>query len=531
MFSDYSHHGLAVGLAALAILLASTPAAAADPAPFEVHDLSLWLIDAAGKTANAKAAFASALPASVNTLRTGSPSAADRRQAPICLITFHGQPASDLDVDLRTRSGSFLAHWPPGEGLPNRVRWAGTPPFDLVKQPDDPAELAFVDADHWIGQARQADGLYVKRGARTERFLAYDLELNLTSPVRLEGGPDKYRVINTTDRPVYDVLVSRDTPEGRRVAWIDKLPPTAAPATVAPAPAVPPVEAPQPAQPGDVDDLFTPAAEADPFAEPPAGEKPAEPAAPPAEAPASPAEAPADEDPFGDGPSAPAEAAPAEAAPPAEAPTTAPVKPMEVKLFGGLPRAKPLGGIEVALSPPVPADSPAEMTAALSERLTRAGLSADEVKLFVDRYAALFFSGKSLVVACRLDPAAIDERVPLSIFPVPKKTVRVAMVVAESVDPALGDEVERLIERLGDPKWPAREAAQQRLLEMGPAAFPGLKKATAHDDPEIAIRAERILLRQKQTPPGQTGAVNAVQMRGGVRVFRGAPRPVIINNN
>ncbi len=143
------------------------------------------------------------------------------------MIRFYGQPATDLDVDMRTKTGTFLAHWPTGEGLPNRLRWAGMPAVELVDRVED-SELAFVDADHWILAAREVPALFVRRGSRAERFLAYDTELNLPAPIKLQGGPDTFTVVNTSDAPVYDVLVSRPTREGRRVAWIDVLPPRAA---------------------------------------------------------------------------------------------------------------------------------------------------------------------------------------------------------------------------------------------------------------------------------------------------------------
>jgi hypothetical protein len=100
------------------------------------------------------------------------------------------------------------------------------------------------------------------------------------------------------------------------------------------------------------------------------------------------------------------------------------------------------------------------------------------------------------VVACRLDSAVVDEKVPLSVFPAPSKTVRATLVVLRNADPQLGQEVDKLIAQLGDPKFSVREAAQERIAEMGPLAITSLLKALNDDDPEIAIRCERILLSQ-----------------------------------
>jgi hypothetical protein len=157
--------------------------------------------------------------------------------------------------------------------------------------------------------------------------------------------------------------------------------------------------------------------------------------------------------------------------------------------------------------------------------LTKAGLTTHEVELFVDHYGALFFESEALVVACRLDSAAVDEKIPLSIFPAPVKTVRVALVLVRNADPRLGQQVDQLIAQLGDPKYSVREAAQARLLELGPLAFGALNKALSHADLEIVIRAERILLNQKQTPDAKAGA--GARLPNGLQVIQAAP--VIIN--
>jgi hypothetical protein len=171
---------------------------------------------------------------------------------------------------------------------------------------------------------------------------------------------------------------------------------------------------------------------------------------------------------------------------------------------GAAPAA--LAGVEVTLSEPLVAgaeETAAKTTAALTERLARRGLNPHEIERFVDNYRSLFFEGESVVVACRLGVGAIDEKIPLSVFPEPTKIVRVAMVVMLNADPQLGNEVERLVAQLGEARFAAREAAQKRLMELGPLAFPTLNQALTHSDLEIVIRVERILLNQNQTPNPQ----------------------------
>ena len=460
------------------LVAAGTSLADEPPGEFEVHDVSLWVLDPGSGVANPRDRYPSALPVTVASNRTAKASRAARSTAPVGVMTFHGQPAKELDVDLRTRSGSFIAHWPPGESLPNRLRWAGTPPFDLVESVKSEADMVFVDADHWFGRARQGDALYVKHGARTERFLAYDAELRLGSAIQLAAGPDKYRVANKADTPMYDVFIVKATPEGCRVAWLDELPPAAALAATA-KPKKPESE-PKADEP-DTSALFDDDVDRKPDEQAPKAA--AEEATPDA-----PQEVPAEKK--------PADARPAAAKPKELQLFGGLPKKLEAKLlkakaaggkpgsglFGGLPQPKPAQGIEVTLSAPLTADSPAAVertVGELSARLTKAGLTEHEVSLFVERYAPLFFAGDGVVVGARLAASEVDGLLPLSVFPVPKKIVRVAMLLERNVDPQMGDQMHQLIAELGSAEFSQREAAQQRLLKLGSVAFPALQERLA----------------------------------------------------
>jgi hypothetical protein len=490
---------------------------------FEVHDLSLWIVDGGAELANPRSIHPSGLPATVNSVRPAPSSLAARRAAPISLITFHGQPTPNLDVDLRTSAGSFLAHWPLGDGVPNHLRWVGTPALNLVDKIDDQSELVFVEQDDWIAKARGGDALYVKRGARAERFLAYDVELTFAAPIVLDGGPDKYKVVNTSDRPLYDVLIARATPEGCRVAWIDVLPPTkvAAPAAPPKPDQKKPAAGAKPALNLFTDTTNELKAEADAELRTAVKKRrAASNAQAEAEVRAAVEKARAAATAQTQAAAAQAKVLGAAAAAPAAAPvvqtpgTTAPKPPV---LFGGLPTATTDKAIEVTLGEPLALDSPesaAKTTRALAERLAKAGLSAHEAESFVDHYHALVFEGQALVVACRLDPAVMDEKIPLSVFPAPAKIVRVGMVLLRNADPQLGPEVDKLIAQLGDRKFSVREAAHRQIAEMGPLAFASLNKALNHADPEIAIRCERILLSQ-----GQQLDAQSPQQQGNLRIF------------
>jgi hypothetical protein len=516
---------------AISLIVASAAQVAADPpkGQFEVHELSLWICDTASPTANARGDFSSAFPPTVNSSRP--PLAADatgRREAPVAMIAFYGQPTADLDVDLRIKSGSFLAHWPASEGVPNRLRWAGSPGVSLIDKVEDETTLSMVGEGHWFRKAREGDALYVRRGARSERFLAYDAELNLPSPVRLQGGPDKYSIINVSGGMLRDVLIVRRTPEGLRVAWLDELPrssattPAAVPAAGRPGrqPSAPNAGGvkqvdPKPAKaPAAAIGLFGTGGKGDAKKSSKNDAAPAKPAsglfggaakaaaAAPKEAPAPAPAAAAANKPAGGlfGGKSPVKAAPKDA-PAGAAPAPAVAQPQGA--------APPVGGVEVTLSAPLPlgsSEAAAATNKALAERLTRAGMTAGEVELFVTRYAPLLFEGSALVVACRIDPGLLDEKVPLSIFPEPTKIVRVAMVLVRNVDPRLGNDVEQLIAQLGDSRFVVRDTAEKQLTELGPLAFEALKKAINHSDMEVVIRAERILLNRSQQALGRVGA-------------------------
>jgi hypothetical protein len=144
---------------------------------------------------------------------------------------------------------------------------------------------------------------------------------------------------------------------------------------------------------------------------------------------------------------------------------------------------------------------------ALSERLQKTGLAKDEVALILSLYSKAFFESEDLVVVYRYPQSFVEEKLPLTLYPEAEKTVRVALVMATSLDPKISDDVEALVAKLGDAKYSEREAATKRLAELGSLAVPMLKDALRNQDQEIVIRAERLLLDQNQSiEPGAAGA-------------------------
>lgn len=73
------------------------------------------------------------------------------------------------------------------------------------------------------------------------------------------------------------------------------------------------------------------------------------------------------------------------------------------------------------------------------------------------------------------------------------------LVLAAPSRQALGQQeqevhIRDLITRLGSEDWNERESATQELVDLGEKALPYLMEARQHEDPEIRIRAKRILM-------------------------------------
>ena len=74
---------------------------------------------------------------------------------------------------------------------------------------------------------------------------------------------------------------------------------------------------------------------------------------------------------------------------------------------------------------------------------------------------------------------------------------------AQDEKPPSEKEIRALIEQLGADSYDEREAAHQKLLEIGEAAEPYLQEALNHPDIEVRIRAEDILRRMRWRLPAE----------------------------
>ena len=441
----------------LVVVLPFSRAQAEDAPPLELHEWSVWLAEPQGKEINTLASHASAMPGVVETERSRRREADKPAPSPVGVMTLYGEPPEVVDIDLRIAAGRPIAQWPRSEGKASRLRWLD---LKLSKELTNREALAYIPEGHWFHQARDLGGLYLqlKKGGRIERFLTYDIEFQTTLAVRLDGNAEQYKVANLGKHPLNDVLLIVPGPEGRRVGWLES---TAAGAGAAGAtPATPAGARAGAAQPAGARAARVVRA----------GNAVVVVAAPPG-----------------------AVAAPVQLPPGANAPAGQPNA-------AGQPAVKETI-TDIAISGPLAVDSDEfkEKTSdELRKRLAAAGLKEAEVNLLHSLYAKHFFESDSIQIVFRMPQEAIDEMTPLTVEPENTKVKRVALVIARNVDPLLRDDVQKLVTDLGDPSYAKREHAEKRLKALGRLAIPNLKEALKNKDTEVVMRAERLLLIQKE---------------------------------
>ncbi len=193
--------------------------------PIEVYEWSVWVGNPAQPALNASRIYNNAMPGVVGTSR---PKLEEKEAAsrfplsPISVVQFFGSEARDVDVDLKVKKGTFLAHWPASNERGGRLQWFKS---DLSNAPPSQIPPSYLPETHWLAKLRNADSaLYLKFESHFERFITYDTELALPIPLRIRGGPDEYTLQNLSGQRLLDVAIIVPTPEGYRVGWLDELP-------------------------------------------------------------------------------------------------------------------------------------------------------------------------------------------------------------------------------------------------------------------------------------------------------------------
>jgi hypothetical protein len=518
--------------------------------PVDVYEWSVWVGNPAQGSINTQALYRNAMPGVIGTSRPKAEEKDRARKfpiAPISVVQFFGEPRKDVDVDLRTKKGNFLSHWPPSKEHAGRLQWYGA---ELMKSRPANSPQTYLPETHWFEHLRgNRSALFLKHESRVERFIAYDAELQVATPVKIRGGPDEYTLQNLTARRLLDVAVIAPSEKGYRVGWLDELP-TAVP---------PKEEEPSPKKPDDPKAKVAKQKEKADALFQEAEKKTKEEEIPPL-----PKEGDANvrarlDQLLNQRVTVVVEQAPrrevlnlicAQARLRYELDDRTLAKEQinldestSMKASGIAARdalADLLGNLglsyriteqgklfittaarlaedndkkgSVLEGPPVklvmsqprqPSDpSYRESTReAFTRRMGGQGLREDVVQLLLEQYGKVLFEPGELLVLAHLSREAIDEAVLLDVFPSPRKVVRTALLVVHGVDPRLQDRARELVKQLGDESPQARETAETRLFELGPVAVPALEDALRDKDVEIVFRAERLLLRFNRPLP------------------------------
>ncbi len=534
--------------------------------PVEVYEWSVWVGNPAQATINTTRIYRSAMPGSVGTSR---PNIDEKDRtikfpvAPISVVQFFGEPARDVDVDLRLKKGTFLAHWPRSTERSGRLQWfksslSTTPPPDLP--------LNYLTESHWMHRLREKEkALYLKHESHSDRFVAYDAELGIPVPVKIRGGPDEYTLQNLTNRKLLDVAVIAPADSGYRVGWLDALP----------------TAAPEPSDEPDAKDAAKTEQEKKEAAIKKADTK---------KSPDQKAQAVFDE---ADASAKEKKKAEADELPPIPAEGDATMRARVDQVMNrsiqvnadGVPRKEAIAMIagqariryelddkaiaraEIDMNQPTTLRAPSiaardamaevlgsaglsyrvtedgrlfittaarladadrknrviegppvklvmstprqpsdpgyrDMTrVTMGRRLVGQGLREDLANFLLDQYGPQLFEPKELVILVHLSRPALDEAVTLDVFPAPRKLARTATIVVHGIDPRLQDRARGLVKLLGEKSSHARDQAEERLFEMGPAAVPVLEDALSNKDVEIVYRAERLLLKLGRSVP------------------------------
>jgi hypothetical protein len=524
----------------------------------EVYEWSVWVGSPSQVSLNSVRTYKNAMPSVVGTSR---PKLEDKELvgkfpiAPISIVQFFGEPYRDIDVDLRAKKGTILAHWPPGTERAGRIQWFKS---DLKKALEASVQIGYLPEGHWLQKLRKIDtSLYQQRESRGERFLAYDAELTVPVPVKLRGGPDEYTLQNLTGYALLDVAIIAPVDGGYRVGWLDELPAAAPEVTKDKAAKDKEKEEPKKQTKSDRERALEVFQKGEADAKKEKDKEKDEPKALPAEADADvrarvdqilnrPVNVNADQMPRKEVLNLVAGQARLRYELDEKTIIKADInlgKPMTLKVVRVAARdalADVLGTvglsyrvtedgtlfvttaarlaedaakkgaaiegppIKLTLSQPLKASNPSYRELArdsYARRLARQGLRQEALDALLDQYGESLFAPEGLIVLAHFSRDAIDEAVLLDVFPAPKKLVRTALIVLHGIDPRLQDRARELVQRLGDDLPKTREEAESKLFDLGPVAVPALEDALRNKDVEIVFRAERLLLRLNRQVP------------------------------
>ncbi len=370
---------------------------------------------------------------------------------PIGLIRFAAagplEKDAVVDVQVSYKNGRSLGHWPRAKVRSSGLLWQD------LHLGESKSELRKLPEGSWLESLRSG-GLPLASGSTRESFLLYDVELNYPLAMKVTGGTEgKYTVAQGTDSPLRDFTLYKRAADGRwQSAAISSLGKSAGVATTATAAGGTSDAQPADALGGAIRTI--------------AGALRVAPRA--AAAPAGAGAAPAA------GSSTPKPVTTEDKSPKPAAAVAATAKPTDVTLSA-------------------PSGSDATVLDSWRAKLAEAGVASGDQEIILKALARQALDSKRLTAVYRMDPAELDRILPLEVVPQPKKISRIALVVVKGIDPAIGDELDGWVKKLGDPKWKTREEAMTAIKKAGMQAKLRLLEAAKSSDTEVAYRAEQLL--------------------------------------
>jgi hypothetical protein len=132
----------------------------------------------------------------------------------------------------------------------------------------------------------------------------------------------------------------------------------------------------------------------------------------------------------------------------------------------------------------------------LQKQLRDAGLFADEAGSLVELWKRELFESEGMTLFYRFPQEEYERQLPMILRPRPEKLVRVGLAVHPHCEPDLAKRVAELVRDLGSDEFEVRQKAENRLIDMGRAAFgPLVKLRKTATDPEVRVRLNRVLSR------------------------------------
>ncbi len=423
----------------------AAPAAKSLPNPTvnaSVVDWAIFVADASKPEFNARELFRDPLPPLIEDLRTARPvdKAKPGEPGPIGVIRVAADgpldAESNVDIQLSYKNGRALGHWPKAKVRSSGLLWQD---LHLAPKKGEPRSLP---EGSWLAGLRSS-GLPLLVGSVREPFLLYDIELNYPQTIQVTGKEGKYSVASGMDAPLRDFTLYKRTADGHwQTATLETLKKAAG--LPAAAPAAKPDDKPKPTESATVGAATAIVRQV-----------------------------------VAGGRIVTTSTAAGATTPTTAAAATTPALPAGTK------------GTDISLGPS--GESDATVLATWRAKLSAAGLSSSDQDLALKILGQQVLDSKRLTAVYRIDSAELDRLLPLEVVPQPKKVSRIALVVVTGIDPAIGDELDDWIKKLGDPSWKTREAATTEIKKLGSRAKAKLEAAAKNSDTEIAYRAEQLL--------------------------------------